>query len=322
MKDEVYWLAIQQKYWLIPPETIEKTLQELGSMEKFWNTSDSYLSKLGLRDETIKKFSEYKKSIRMDYFERQLEELHRNNIRLIRYIDKDYPASLKSIHWPPRLRPPRVLFQKGSLLDFSSCVAMGGTRSCSDNARREAFNVSEKLAENGYTIVSGLATGVDTEAHKGALEAGGKTVAVLAWMEPVYPPDNITLSEQISRQGAILSECYRRPQSSFKWRFVERNKIISGISKCVIAIETGEKGGTIQLANIALRQGRRVFALEPKGEDEGVKRGYELLLDMGAIPTKSYKEIVDFLENETHLLPKDKRSNSGRQSTLIAFGQR
>jgi len=320
MEELVYWLALQEKYWLIPPEKIAQALHELGSMEKFWNADNSYLLKLGLSERAIEKFSEYKNNIQMDYFGRQLEELHRRQIKLISYVDKEYPSSLKNIRWPPRLRAPRALFHKGSLLDFNDCVAIGGTRRCSDYGRKAAYDISGRLAENGYTVVSGLATGVDTEAHKGALEARRKTVAVLAWMDPVYPPENLDLSKQIADQGAVLSECYQRPKSSIKWRFVERNKIISGISKCVIVIETGEEGGTIQLAKIARSQGRKIFVLEPKEDNERAKRGYKLLLAKGAAPIKSYKDVLDFLKDENFQSSfKGKKANSFYQSPLTAF---
>lgn len=312
MKELAYWLALQQKYWLIPAEKIEQALQKLGSMEKFWDADDSSLLKLGLNDKDVMKLSEYKKSIQINYFESQLEELGRKEIKFIRYIDKEYPHSLKRIP-----HAPRGLFHKGSLLDFSNCVTIGGTRKCSEYGRKKAFDISRKLAENGYTIVSGLAIGIDTEAHKGALYAGGKTVAILAWMEPIYPPDNINLSRQITEQGVILSECYRKPYNNIKWRFVERNKIISGISKCVVVMETGEEGGTIQLAKFAYSQGREVFVLEPKKENESLEKGYKLLLRMGANPIKSDKDVLDFLKGETtQLSSESKKTDLLYQSSL------
>lgn len=309
MEETVYWLALQQKYWLIPAEKIAQALKELGSMEKFWKADDEYLLKLGLNNDMIKKFNAYKSSSDLGFFEKQFDELFQKKVRIIRYTDKEYPHTLKSLG----LRAPRLLFHRGTLLNFSNCVAIGGRRICSENGRRIAYNISKKLSENGYTIVSGLAIGIDTEAHKGALDARGKTLAVLAWLDPIYPPENLDLSKKIEKQGAVLSECYKKPVTNLKWRFVERNKIISGLSRFVIVIETSDKGGSTNLAAYALLQRKKVFVLKPEENNEQALRGYKLLLRKGAISIKSYEDLLS-------LLDKDKiESKSFYQSSLTAF---
>jgi len=316
MKEMVYWLALQQKYWLIPAEKIAQGIEELGSIERLWKTNESYLLKLGLSNSAVKRFVEYRNNVNIDIFEKQLDELYQKKMRLVRYTDKEYPPILKSIG----LHAPRILFHRGMLLDFSSCIAIGGNRNCSEHGRRVAYDISRKLADNGYTVVSGLAVGIDTEAHKGALEAGGKTIAVLAWMDPIYPPENLSLSRKIEEHGAILSECYRKPNANLKWRFVERNKIVSGIAECVVIIETSEKGGTAQLARRALSQRKRVFVLEPKEDNEQALKGYKFFLGKGATSIKSCEELLGIFRNETQSKLKKRKSES-HQSSLIAFGK-
>jgi len=137
MEEAVYWLALQQKYWLIPAEKISQAITELGSMEKFWMADEDYLLKLGLSNNSIKKFKEYRSNINLGFFEKQFDELLKSGVRFIRCTDKEYPPQLKSLG----LRAPRLLFHKGSLLDFSNCVAIGGRRNCSENGRRIAYDI-------------------------------------------------------------------------------------------------------------------------------------------------------------------------------------
>jgi DNA processing protein len=315
MEDIIYWLALQQKYWLVPARKIAQAIEELGSMEKFWKADTTYLLKLGLKNDAIKKFEGYKSNIDLIFFEKQFNELWGKKVRIICYTDKEYPFTLKEIG----LYAPRILFHKGTLLDFKNCVAIGGTRNCSEHGRRAAYDISGKLAENGYTIVSGLAAGIDTEVHKGALDARGKTIAVLAWMNPVYPPENLNLSEEIEQQGAILSECYEKPNANLKWRFVERNKIISGISKWVVVIETSDKGGTVQMVKHALSQKKEVFMLEPDEKNDQALKGYKLLLSKGVTSIKSAEELLELIKGENQSKFKKNRPKSSYQSSIVTF---
>lgn len=312
MEELIYWLALQEKYWIISPEEIEWALKNLGSMESVWNAQERDLIKLGLRKKSVKSFCEYKKTIDLKLFERRLEETRQKGIRLVPYTDNRYPILLKNARWSKSLKAPRSLFHKGSLLEFDNCIAVAGTRQCSDYGLKNAYTISRKLAQDGYIVVSGLALGVDTEAHKGALDAKGETIAVLAWMDPIYPGENIELSREIQSHGCLLSECYRKPRKNIKWRFVERNKIISGVSKLVVIIETGEKGGTIQLATMALGQGRKVLVLQPLKENNRARKGYETLLGMGAISFRSYDDL-------SNSVMKEQKTESKYQSLISTF---
>lgn len=294
MREEVYWLALQQKYWLIPAYKLDEAIKKLGSIEKLWEADEEQLAKLGLSSRTIRKFIEYRNQTDLYHFEKLYDEILRNGVMLIRCTDKEYPSKLKNIG----LHAPRLLFYRGSDLNFNNCVAIGGRRSCSENGRKQAYNISRKLAENGYTIVSGLAIGVDTEAHKGALDAGGKTIAVLAWLDPIYPPVNLELARRIEKQGAILSECYKKPPKNLKWRFVERNKLISGLSDYVIIVEGRAKGGSLSLAQKALSQGKDVFILKPETSDKEIHEDCKSLVkkleDKDKPKLVEYEELLEF----------------------------
>lgn len=188
MEDFIYWLALQERHWLISAKKVERAFHELGSLEELWNSSNSYLRELGLDDYAISEFYRYKKRVNLEEFSRQLNILRQKQIKLIRCVNNEYPILLKSATMKLE-GPPLLIFDKGSLLDFNNCIAIVGTRMSSYYGHMMARRLSRSLASKGYTIVSGLARGVDTEAHCGALEVPkGKTIAVLAWMDPIYPP--------------------------------------------------------------------------------------------------------------------------------------
>lgn len=195
--------------------------------------------------------------------------------------------------------PPLVLLHKGTALNFNNCVAIAGTRNPSLYGRIMAEKLARSIAAKGYTIVSGLARGIDEWAHCGALEASkGRTIAVLPWIHPTYPQEHENLLEDILRRGAMVSELFEQPHDkSAPSRFIERNRITSGLSKCVVAVESDAEGGTVQQVRIALSQNRKVFALKPKGSDRA-KRGFKTFIDMGATPFEKPKEVLIFLEAE------------------------
>ena len=320
MEDIIYWLALQQKR-LLPTNVVLRFFNEYGTLERLWYANNYDLLKFGLSEQTIRLFFKFKKETRLQNFENLLETLKERNIRLIRYVDKEYPPLLKELTSIETIDgPPLVLFHKGVLLDFSKTIAVVGTRVCSLFGHTMARRLGRYFARNGYTVVSGLARGVDTEAHCGALEAPkGKTVAVLAWMSPIYPPENIELSKDIERKGAIISEQYSRSISKFKrfspGKFVARNRITSGISYCVVVVETGETGGTIHQVEIALSQKKPVFVLKPPKSHRRAMIGFKLLLNKGAIPIESGRDVINYLEKNAKLY-KDKRLDSYYQQLL------
>jgi len=322
----VYWLALQEKHWLIPASKIKQIFNKFHSLEQLWKADARYLYDLGLSEMSISRFLKYRNSVRFEYYERLVGVLEKSKVRVLRYVDKEYPATLKDLGKTFE-GPPLVLFHKGSLVNFNDCVAIVGTRECSHYGHMMARKLGRTIARSGYTVVSGLARGVDTEVHCGALEAPrGRTIAVLAWMDPIYPPENVELARDIMARGALLSERFFKPSSKFKkltpGKFVERNRITSGLSRCIVAVESGKEGGTVHQVRIALSQGRKVFAVKPKSSNKRAKEGYKLFLDMGATSISSAKSVLDFLrKSNTQTTFKEKRINSYSQRSILAFNK-
>jgi DNA processing protein len=165
------------------------------------------------------------------------------------------------------------------------------------NNTSERFNAY--FAEKGFVIVSGFARGVDTEAHLGALDNSGKTIAVLpSGVLDIYPKENLKLAEDIIINGALISEISSLERIN-KTRFIDRNRITSGISKCVVVIESNEDGGTLQQVNIARNQGRRVFVLQPRDTDPDAIRGFNKIISLGGEPFATPDEILKMLIQNT-----------------------
>lgn len=216
--------------------------------------------------------------------EKMLEYCRRRDIDIITFYDETYPPLLRQIP-----TPPMALFVKGRLPDMDSVpsVTIIGTRNCSDHGRRMAARLAYDLSVCGITVVSGMARGIDTYAHKGCLLAGkAPTVAVLAGnVEEIYPPENRELYRLIQNNGAVVSE--NLPESpTVKWGFHQRNRILSGMTYATIVVESGLKGGSMITVRHALDQNKTVFAVpgEPgrrssEGTNELIKNGAALCTD-------------------------------------------
>lgn len=322
--DIFYWLALQNKRWVMPVSAVEQVFNQFHSLEQLWKADSHYLSDLGLDERSIAKFLRYRNSVRFEDYEQLVGILERSKVKVFRYIDKEFPAALKDLGKSIE-GPPLLLFHKGSFANFNNCVAIVGTRDPSHFGHIMARKLGRAIAKKGYTVVSGLARGVDTEAHCGALEVTrGRTIAILAWLNPVYPPENTELSMDIIARGALLSERYYklglRLGKSNRAKFVERNRITSGIARCVIAVESGKEGGTVHQVRIALSQGRKVFTIKPKSGNKRAEEGYKIFVKMGATPIKSARPVLDFLEkSSSQTVFGEKRIDSFSRNSVLAF---
>ncbi len=168
-----------------------------------------------------------------------------------------YPLLLKEIHCPPP-----ILFVRGNPeLLGSACCALVGSRKVSTYGMRNARWLAQELAESGFTIVSGLAAGIDSGAHQGALRASGSTIAVLGCgIDRVYPTKNRAMMEEIARRGTVISE-YPLGAGPRPYHFSRRNRIISGLSLGIIVVEAAARSGSLINARLAMEQGREVFAV-------------------------------------------------------------
>lgn len=192
-----------------------------------------------------------------DSFYHEIVNLKKLRINFTTYWSPDYPKLLKQIY-----SPPAILYYKGNLEKTSANkLAIVGTRLPTDYGKLQAENFSKELAKQGITIVSGLARGIDTIAHKSCLAAGGKTIAIIgSGLDVYYPAENKKLFDMIAENGVVLSE-YELGTKPDAQNFPKRNRIISGISLGTVVIETKLNGGALQTARFALDQNREVFAI-------------------------------------------------------------
>ena len=217
----------------------------------------------------------------------------KDKIEVIKKSSRDYPKILKEIH-----NPPKQLYVRGNLpKDHNLNFAIVGTRAASDYGRTLAFKIAKELAELGFNIVSGLALGIDTQAHLGALEGKGGTTAVMGSAiddNSIYPSENLNLVKKIiSLGGAVISE-YEPGTKSEIWFFPERNRIISGLSRGVLVVEAPEKSGALITARLALEQNREVFAI-PGSIFSKNSFGANNLIKSGAKVVTSVDDILEEL---------------------------
>lgn len=215
-------------------------------------------------------------------------------MKIITFNDINYPVNLREI-----TGAPKHLYIKGSLIKNDSfAIAIVGSRNMSKYGEKTADYFASELAKNGVTIVSGLARGIDTVAHKAALKAGGRTLAVLgSGFDNLYPPENEELANLIKRSGAVMSE-FEPAMKPLAKNFLIRNRIISGLSHAVIIVEGTKRSGTLSTATHAANQGREVFAV-PGPIDSPLSELPNYLLEQGAQIAKNPNDILDFLNSTT-----------------------
>jgi DNA processing protein len=209
-------------------------------------------------------------------------------VQILAYTNDKYPKHLKSIY-----DPPLVLYVKGNILESDVlAIAIVGARRCTYYGLSQAERFGRLLAQKGFCIVSGMARGIDAAAHRGALSAHGRTIAVLGCgLGVIYPRENIELAEQIAQHGAIVSEFPMNTPPDFR-NFPPRNRLISGLSLGVLVVESSLKSGSLITAQWALEQGKEVFAI-PGNIDNIYSRGTHKLIKEGA---KLVEDITDIIQ--------------------------
>ncbi len=221
--------------------------------------------------------------------EREMERADQLGAHLISPWDARFPDRLREIY-----DPPGFLWMRGTLPEAPApMVTVVGTRRCTDYGRAQAHHFGAELARRGFTVVSGLAYGIDAAAHKGALDAGGRTIAVLgSGVGNVYPSTHRSLAERITESGALLSE-YALDADPDAPNFPERNRILSGLALGTLVVESYAEGGALITARLALEQNREVFAL-PGAITKDSSRGTNRLIQRGH--AKLVMELEDLLE--------------------------
>jgi DNA processing protein len=254
MTDKLAWLALRG----IPkvgPVLFHRLVQAFGSPAQVFQTPLAELRALrGVSHTLAQSILGFRQ---WDRVEEHLSRLGNFGAEILTLDDPGYPVRLKEIPFPPPL-----IFVKGEIQPKDSlALAMVGTRNASYYGKKTCRSLAKELARRGVTVVSGLARGIDTVAHLGALEGGGRTLAVLGCgMDVVYPPENLELYGRIQESGALISE-YPLGTPPEAHNFPRRNRIISGLSLGVLVVEAGVKSGTQITAQCALEQGREVLAV-------------------------------------------------------------
>ncbi len=220
--------------------------------------------------------------------DKELSLADKNNVWIMNIEDERYPPALKNIY-----DPPPVLYVKGTIMRADNLgFAIVGPRRCSTYGSEQASRFAYSLASAGLTIVSGLARGIDTSAHRGALTAGGRTIAVQGCgLAEVYPPENRDLFERISRSGAVISELPLSFMPDAK-NFPVRNRIIAGLSMGVLIVEAAQRSGSLLTAKAAVGNNREVMAI-PGRIDSPLSVGTHQLIKEGATLVTCIEDVMD-----------------------------
>ncbi|MDD5005163.1 MAG: DNA-processing protein DprA [Candidatus Omnitrophica bacterium] len=268
--------------------SISRLLNAFDKPQEVFDASPEKLS--GVEGITARKISEIKKARKSVNLERELKLAKDSGINIITILDDNYPENLKNIY-----DPPAVLYVKGEFLDCDyNSVGVVGSRRASFYGLSTASRLSAELSGLGLTIVSGLARGIDTASHKGALSANGRTIAVLgSGLLKMYPPENEKLAEEISKNGAVISE-FSLETPPLARNFPRRNRIISGLCLGIVIVEAARNSGALITADSALQQGREVFAV-PGKMDSFTSVGTHNLIKQGAKLISNSQDIMEEL---------------------------
>ncbi len=285
---------MELRYWVgfnlvkgIGPAKVRRLLDHFGDLGAAWQAPAAELRTLGLDQRALENLLALRKSVDLDA---ALQRIATSGVQVLTWESPEYPRNLVNI-----AQPPPVLYVRGTLAPADEwAVALVGTRRISPYGREAARELAHGLAANHVTVVSGLARGVDAEAHRAALEAGGRTIAVLgSGLAQIYPPEHRALAEAITKSGALVSD-YPLDTPPDASNFPPRNRIISGLAKAVVIVEAGETSGALITADFAAEQGRDVFAV-PGSIFQRSSRGTNKLIQQGAKPILSAADVLEEL---------------------------
>lgn len=281
-----YWIWLASIEGLGPVKKFA-LLNKFETAKRIYNATEKEILKVdGMSDKIVQNMQKAKDAKLLEKYEKYILK---NDIKIINISDDNYPAKLKNIY-----APPITIFAKGdiSLLNSKS-IAIVGSREPSKYGIYVAEKFSKELSKEGITIVSGLARGIDTFAHVGALSSFGKTIAVLgSGIDVVYPKENAKYYREISEKGLIISEYIvgTAPESK---NFPQRNRIISGLSDGVLVVEARKNSGTMITTDFALEQGKELYVI-PGNITSNLSAGTNNLIKEGA---KLVTDVYEILED-------------------------
>lgn len=282
------------RYWLgfnltpgIGPMRIQRLLDAFGDIRSAWTAPGRALRNAGLRGKEVESLLRTRASVDLD---RAINQVSASGFQILCLEDESYPQRLREITYPPP-----VLYIWGELRSEDRWgVAVVGTRKPTAYGRAVTHDLSSSLALSGVCVISGLARGIDSIAHQSALQAGGRTIAVLgSGLDELYPPEHRQLAERIAQSGAVISDypLGTRPEGK---NFPPRNRIISGLSSVVVVVEAGQRSGALITADFANEQGRDVFAV-PGSIRSRASKGTNALIQSGARLMLTTEEVLEAL---------------------------
>jgi DNA processing protein len=286
-EDTRYWVALSRIKG-VGSKTAKKLIERFSTARNIFSSSARDLEGIkGLRHESIKQVIAFKN---WDSIDREVEKTRALGFSILTWHDENYPVNLLNIY-----DPPVILYAGGDFKNLGQTnLAIVGSRASSSYGLDTAGNFAYRLASQGVTIVSGLARGIDTKAHEGALKAKGRTIAVLgSGLDVVYPSENSSLFRKIMEEGAVFSE-FPLSTPPDPQNFPRRNRIISGLSMGVLVVEASLKSGSLITARCALDQGREVYAV-PGNITAARSRGTNSLIKEGARLIDTPEELMSDL---------------------------
>ncbi|RLT34303.1 MAG: DNA-protecting protein DprA, partial [Chloroflexi bacterium] len=300
------WIAFNQVPG-IGPVRLAALIDVCGSVEAAWKAPIQRLKEAGLDRRSLESLLAMRRSLDLDA---AWQRVVQSGVRVYTWDDDDYPENLRQVP----LSPP-VIFAQGELVEEDRlAVALVGTRQASAYGREVARGLARELAHNGITVVSGLALGIDATAHEAALEAGGRTIAVLgSGVDQIYPAKNRKMALAMIQQGGLISEypLGTRPEAN---NFPPRNRIISGLSLAIVVVEAGQRSGALITAKFAAEQGRDVFAV-PGSILQPSSAGCNALIQDGALPLLSINDLLEQLHLERVSVQREARQTIAADPT-------
>jgi len=286
--DKKYLVALYS-FNAFGPARTKLLVEYFGTSKDAWNATSKQLLEIGLRESTVENFINYRDKFN---FEKYFSDLEKLKVNYVTVNDKDYPQNLKDLD-----DAPIVIYYKGeNLKNISNAVSIVGSRKMTSYGKEVAYRFSYELASFGLTIVSGLALGVDSVVHRACVDAGGKSIAVVAsGLDYITPVSNYQIAKDVIKHNGLIFSEYPVGYRPTKIDFPNRNRIISGLSKAVIVIEGERKSGTLLTASHAANQGRTVFAV-PGQITSPMSGAPHFLIQNGAKIAFSTRDILDELD--------------------------
>ena len=295
------WLAALCASPNLGPVTTRKLLSAFGSAEAVFKAPAHRLQSVdGIGEKRAEGIAAARKEV--DSLARKLDELGKQNVRLVLHGGDDYPEALSILGDDA----PLVLYIKGKMGESDKvALAMVGSRNHSADGKVAAEQIAMELGRIGFTVVSGMARGIDTVAHRGCLAAGGRSIAVLGCgVDIAYPPENLGLMQRLAESGAVISE-FAPGTPPMPENFPRRNRLISGLSLGVLVVEAALKSGSLITARYALEQGKEVFAVpgsirskSSQGTNELIKQGAKMVTSSEDIVAELAPELKAYLEEQ------------------------